>query len=112
MNNRLGSKILDGFRHASDRPPNRPAMDMQGMTVDTAEAIVFRLYQDSARVTSDVTDHEKGIILERLALSHFLGLQPMQEHASLLGGHFHIVGTPGIGTMAIVSVPVVERCTS
>ena len=62
-------------------------------------------------MTLDVTDNEKEIILERLAMSHFFGLRRMQERASLLGGHFHIVGTPGIGTTAIASVPVVERCT-
>jgi glucose-6-phosphate-specific signal transduction histidine kinase len=112
MNNRLGSKILDGFRHASDRPPNRPAVDMQGVIVETAEAIVFRLYQDSARVTLDVTDDEKGITLERLDTSHFFGLRRMQERASLLGGHLYIVGPPGIETTAIASVPVLERFTS
>jgi signal transduction histidine kinase len=112
MKNRLGSKILDGFRHAYDTPPNRSAVDRQGMPVDIAEAIVFRLYQDSARVTLDVTDHEKGITLERLAMPHFFGLRPMRERAFLPDGHFHILGTPGIGTMAIASMPLMERCTS
>ena len=75
MNNRLGSKILDGFRPASDSPLNRPAVSLQRP-------------------------------------SHFFGLRRMQEQASFLGGHYHLIGTPGIGTTAIASVPVVERRTS
>jgi signal transduction histidine kinase len=112
MKNRWGSKIIDGFRHAYDTPPNRSAVDRQGMPVDIAEAIVFRLYQARVRVTLDVTDYEKGITLERLTMSHFLGLRPMQERAFLPDGHFHILGTHDIVTSAIASVPLVERCIS
>jgi len=63
-------------------------------------------------VTLEITDNEKGTTFERPATSHFFGLRRMQERASLLGGQFHIVGTPGIGTTAIASVPVVECFTS
>ena len=112
MNDRLGFKILEEFRHASDRVPNRPAVSMQEITVDSAEAISFQLYQDSTRVTLEVTDNEKGTTFERRDTSHFFGLRGMQERASRQGGHFHIVGTPGIGTTALASVPVVECFTS
>jgi hypothetical protein len=105
MKNRVGFKRLDGVRHVSVRPPNGPAVNMQRITVGTPWAMPFRLYQDSIRVTS-----------------HFLGLRRMQERDSFLGGHFHIVGTPGNGTTEFASVParrpkaladgpVVERCT-
>lgn len=94
MDNRLGFMTLEGFRHASDRPSNRPAVNMQAMAVDTTEAISFRLYQGSTRVSLDVTDNEKDITLERLATSHFFGLRRMQERASLLGGHLYIAGPP------------------
>jgi signal transduction histidine kinase len=60
----------------------------------------------------EVTDHEREITLERLATSHFSGFRRMQKRAVLLGGHFHIVGTHGIETTAIASVPVVGRFTS
>jgi PAS domain S-box-containing protein len=73
-----------------------------------ASLVHVRLYQDDARVALEVTDNGKGIAREKMATPHSFGLRGMQERAFLLGGHFHIVGTPGIGTRAIVSVPVAE----
>jgi PAS domain S-box-containing protein len=61
-----------------------------------ASQVRMRLYQDGASVTLEVTDNGKG----------------MQERVSLLGGHFHIVGTPGAGTTACASVPVAEGFVS
>jgi hypothetical protein len=63
-------------------------------------------------LTLEVTDHEKEIILERLATSHFVGFRRMQKRAALLGDHFPLVRTHGIETAAIASVPVLERFTS
>ena len=77
-----------------------------------ASEVRMRLHQDSAMVTLEVTDNGKGITRERTTESHAFGLRGMQERASLLGGSFHIVGTSGIGTTAIASVPVAECFTS
>jgi len=77
-----------------------------------ASQVHLRLYQDGARVTLEVTDNGKGITLERMGRPRSFGLRGMQERASLLGGHFHILGTPGVGTTACASVPVSERCVS
>lgn len=74
-----------------------------------ASQVHIRLYQDNGTVTLEVTDNGKGLTRERMAAPHSFGLQGMHERASLLGGHFHIVGTPGVGTTAIASVPV-EEC--
>jgi PAS domain S-box-containing protein len=74
-----------------------------------ASLVHMRLYQDGARVTLEVTDNGKGIAREKMATPFSFGLRGIQERASLLGGHFHIEGTPGIGTTAIASVPV-EEC--
>jgi PAS domain S-box-containing protein len=74
-----------------------------------ASRVHMRLYRDGARVTLEVTDNGKGITRERMATPHTFGLQGMQERTSLLGGHFHIAGTSGVGTTAIASVPVMER---
>lgn len=73
-----------------------------------ASLVHMRLYQDGARVTLEVTDNGKGITRERMATLRSFGLRGMQERAALLGGHVHIVGTSGVGTRAIVSVPVGE----
>lgn len=73
-----------------------------------ASHVRMRLYQDDARVTLEVTDNGKGITRERMTTTHSFGLRGMQERASLLGGHFHITGTSGVGTTAIASMPVAE----
>lgn len=77
-----------------------------------ASQVRMRLYQHDGKVSIEVTDNGKGITPERMAMPRSFGLRGMQERASLLGGHFHIVGTPGVGTTARASVPVVERCVS
>lgn len=71
-----------------------------------ASQVHMRLYQDGAKVTLEVTDNGKGITRERMATLHSFGLRGMQERAALLGGHVHIVGTSGVGTRAIASMPV------
>ena len=71
-----------------------------------ASHVRMKLSQGDGRVTLEVTDNGKGITRERMTTPHSFGLRGMQERASLLGGHFHIVGTPGVGTTACASVPV------
>lgn len=77
-----------------------------------ASQVRMRLYQDSAMVKLEVTDNGKGITHARATTPQTFGLRGMQERASLLGGYFHIVGTSGIGTTAVVSIPVAECVTS
>lgn len=74
-----------------------------------ASQVHMRLYRNGARVTLEVTDNGKGITRERMAAPHSFGLRGMRERIFLLGGHFHIVGTSGVGTRACASVPV-EEC--
>ncbi len=73
-----------------------------------ASHVRVRLYQGDGTVTLEVTDNGKGISRERMMAPHSFGLRGMQERASLLGGHFHIVGTSGVGTTACASVPVTD----
>ena len=73
-----------------------------------ASHVRVRLYQSDGTVTLEVTDNGKGISPERMMAPHAFGLRGMQERASLLGGHFHIVGTSGVGTTACASVPVAD----
>ncbi len=76
-----------------------------------ASQVRMRLYQEDGRVTLEVTDNGKGITRERMTMPHSLGLRGMQERVSLLGGHFHIAGTSGVGTTARASVPVAKCFT-
>jgi PAS domain S-box-containing protein len=71
-----------------------------------ASHVRMRLYQDGDSVTLEVVDNGKGITHERMTTPDSFGLRGMQERASLLGGHFQIVGTFGVGTTACASVPV------
>ena len=71
-----------------------------------ASQVHMRLYRDGGRVTLEVTDNGKGITRERMTRPHSFGLRGMRERIFLLGGHFHIVGTSGVGTTACASVPV------
>jgi signal transduction histidine kinase len=73
-----------------------------------ASQVHMRLYQDCARVMLEVTDNGKGITPERMTTPHAFGLRGMQERASLLGGHFHIIGTCGVGTTACVTMPIAQ----
>ena len=73
-----------------------------------ASNVRIRLYQDGDSVTLEVTDNGKGITRERMTTLDSFGIRGMQERASLLGGHFQIVGTFGVGTTACASVPVAE----
>ncbi len=77
-----------------------------------ASHVCIRLYHDNAMVTLEVTDNGRGIARERTNTSRTLGLRGMQERASLLGGRFHIVGTSGVGTTAVASIPIAEYFTT
>jgi signal transduction histidine kinase len=77
-----------------------------------ASQVSMRLYQDGGNVTLAVIDNGKGIPTERVSTARSFGLCGMQERASLLGGHFSIVSTPGGGTTACASVPVLEGIAS
>jgi PAS domain S-box-containing protein len=73
-----------------------------------ASQVRIRLYQGDGRVTLEVTDNGKGITSKRMSKPDSFGLRGMQERVSLLGGHFYIGGTLGVGTTARASVPVAE----
>ncbi|MDN5943226.1 MAG: sensor histidine kinase, partial [Nitrospira sp.] len=77
-----------------------------------ASQVHIRMSQDDGQVTLAVTDNGKGINPDRMARPRSFGLRGVQERAALLGGDFSIVGTPGIGTTACASLPVVEGIAS
>jgi two-component system, NarL family, sensor histidine kinase UhpB len=76
-----------------------------------ATHVHMRLLQSDGHVTLEVIDNGKGITREKKIKADSFGLRGIQERASLLGGHFHIIGTPGVGTSTCTSVPVAECFT-
>ena len=70
-----------------------------------ASQVHIQLRRSAGQVTLEVTDNGKGITSEGLVKPDSFGFRGMQERASLLGGHFHIAGTLGVGTTARASVP-------
>jgi PAS domain S-box-containing protein len=77
-----------------------------------ASQVHIQLSQDADQVTLVVTDNGKGLIMENLSTPSTCGLRGMQERATLLGGHFSIVGKPGKGTTAYASIPVSKGIAS
>jgi signal transduction histidine kinase len=77
-----------------------------------ASQVRMRLYQDGVTVTLEVIDNGKGITIKRMSRPQSFGVRGMRERASLLGGHFDIAGTSGVGTRAWVSLPVSGCFTS
>ena len=73
-----------------------------------ASQVRIRLHRVHHLATLEVTDNGRGITNERMVAPRSFGLRGMQERTSLLGGHFRIMGTPGLGTTAIASMPVAE----
>ena len=73
-----------------------------------ASLVRIRLYQGDGRVTLEVTDNGKGITGKRMSKPDSFGVRGMRERVSLLGGHFYLGGTLGVGTTARASVPVAE----
>lgn len=74
-----------------------------------ASQVRMRLHRSHNLATLEVADNGRGITNERMTAPRSFGLRGMEERTSLLGGHFRIVGTPGVGTTAIASMPVAER---
>ncbi|HSQ91304.1 MAG TPA: PAS domain S-box protein [Nitrospiraceae bacterium] len=71
-------------------------------------SIILGWNRGAETVAGWIADEALGRSFRELSLPNAFGLRGMQERASLLGGHFHIVGTSGVGTTAIASVPVAE----
>ena len=70
-----------------------------------ASQVRIQLRRSEGQVTLEVTDNGNGTVCKQMIKPDSFGLRGMQERASLLGGHFQIAGTLGVGTTARVSVP-------
>lgn len=77
-----------------------------------ASQVQIRLFRNRDIVTLEVTDNGRGITNERMTAPHSLGVRGMQERVELLGGHFHIGGTSGVGTTTRASLPLMDRSAS
>jgi signal transduction histidine kinase len=66
--------------------------------------------QNADQILIEVRDNGKGITKAQVLKAESLGLLGMHERARRCGGHFRIVGTPGLGTIATLFLPSGEIC--
>jgi PAS domain S-box-containing protein len=69
-----------------------------------ATAVVVRLNQDKQNLILSVKDNGRGITEAELRQS--LGILGMQERAVIFGGSVEIAGVPGVGTEAVMRIPL------
>lgn len=72
----------------------------------SAKNIKVTLSAASDIVTLQIHDDGRGIQVQEIASMHSLGLLGMRERAMRVGGAFNIRGSPGIGTIVTVSIPI------
>jgi signal transduction histidine kinase len=73
----------------------------------TLITVTLTLADDTVIIT--VEDNGKGITLEQVKHAQSLGIVSMEERALLIGGEFTITGTPSVGTVARLTIPITPR---
>jgi PAS domain S-box-containing protein len=69
----------------------------------TVEAV---LSMEKEKIKMTITDDGKGFYTDRIENKKTLGILGMRERATLMGGEYKIISTPGKGTQIQVTVPV------
>jgi PAS domain S-box-containing protein len=70
----------------------------------TSVEAVLSMEKEKIRMT--ITDDGKGFYTDRIENKKTLGILGMRERATLMGGEYKIISTPGKGTQIQVTVPV------
>jgi len=68
--------------------------------------VEIQLEQEDQHILLTITDDGKGFDTQNIDLNDKLGIQGMQERASLLGGNLSIFSDPGTGTSVRLSIPL------
>ncbi|SDU19739.1 PAS domain S-box-containing protein [Verrucomicrobium sp. GAS474] len=78
-----------------------------------ATRVEIEIANPNGKVVLIVRDDGRGITKEEINASHALGILGMQERVVDCNGSLHLKGTPGAGTMAILTIPfeIVEPIT-
>ncbi len=71
-----------------------------------AKRVEIEIADPNGKVVLIVRDNGRGITREEINGSHALGILGMQERAVDCHGSLHLKGTPGSGTMAILTLPL------
>ncbi len=71
-----------------------------------ATSVEAVLSMEKEKIKMTITDDGKGFYTERIENKKTLGILGMRERATLMGGEYKIISTPGKGTQIQVTVPV------
>lgn len=71
-----------------------------------ATTVEARLVERNQHFTLTVRDNGKGITADEIASPHSLGLIGQRERVIILGGRLRLCGSPGLGTVLVVRVPI------
>jgi PAS domain S-box-containing protein len=74
-----------------------------------ASKVKITLKEEPGRIVLRISDNGKGIEEEQLSDPKAFGLISMRERARSWGGDVKINGSPGKGTVVMVSIPLVSR---
>lgn len=70
-----------------------------------ATEVTIHLWGEGNHLLLEVKDNGRGITINETTNSCSFGLQGMQERAFLLGGEFHLTGSPNKGTTVTARIP-------
>ena len=71
-----------------------------------ASHVKVKLVRDQGQLVLEVSDNGRGITGQQVGATKSLGLLGMTERAQILGGRLDILGSPGQGTRAVLTVPL------
>lgn len=71
-----------------------------------AKSVTVSLSENEAELFLEITDDGKGVDNEKTSDGKTLGIMGMKERAVLLGGELIITGTPNVGTITKLTLPL------
>lgn len=121
---------LHEFKKRSDIKASFSAPEPELKLPDMIKTGLFRIFQESltnvarhshakrlkvslehkdSNIILTIADDGKGFDKDKIADKRTLGILGMKERTSMIGGAYEITGTPGKGTVVVVSIPLTNQ---